>query len=201
MLQPVGLCGGGEELYEITRGYCTTRTFAALNGVAELPPKYSPRIPTVCPEVSGLDVGLAPSKLVTGDVGGVPSVIWTNSGAVSPKNGGRLVIENVSPPADETVPLVLVNRSIKPPAVAEAGVVPEAAVNAVIGAATVCPGNNTDVSVALAKFVTGIVSPFVSIVNGDTFAKVMFTGAPSNVDRLPLILLLLAANTRLFATS
>jgi hypothetical protein len=57
--------------------YWMTRTLAALNCMVFVGAKYSARIATFCPVVRGLDVGLAPSKLVLIDVGGVPSVSST----------------------------------------------------------------------------------------------------------------------------
>lgn len=118
---------------------------------------------TVEPTVRLLELAV-PSKLVLGD----PVDNCTVTGVVRPKNVGSVWIAKVFGGATlATFPVTRVNRRKRKFVLAVANVEPEAAVKAVMRAATVCPGTRADVSVRPVKgSAEGTTNPIVSTAKG-----------------------------------
>ena len=107
---------------------------------------------------------VTPSKLVLGD----PVDNCTVTGVVSPKNvGSDWMVKVFGGATLATLPVTRVNRRNRKFVLAVANVEPEAAVNAVMSAATVCPGARAEVSVRPVKgSAEGTTSPLVSTAKG-----------------------------------
>ena len=126
-------------------------------------------------------------------------MISTKSGVVIPKKDGRFwIVKLACVPVVATVPETRVNRRYTVSTLALAGVLPEAAVNAVTCNERVCPGKKIEPSVLLAKVFVGIVSPLLSTRKGFGFTSVALTEAPRGT--LGLITLPEVASTRSLVT-